>query len=170
MVTNQKGLTLIKSFESLSLVAYPDPGSPLGREVSAHGIRLNHYHLFAGWSKLQGHPWTIGYGHTGPEVHAGMVITQTQADQYLINNLKSTEIGVTNLLHVTVTSNQFSALVSLAYNIGFGNFAGSTLLKLLNSGKNCADQFLLWNQSEGHVLDGLTRRRTAERDLFLNRI
>jgi hypothetical protein len=70
---------------------------------------------------------------------------------------------------VPVTSNQFSALVSLAYNVGIGALRGSTLLRLLNARDyaGAANQFPRWNRGGGRVLPGLVKRRAAERDLFL---
>lgn len=76
---------------------------------------------------------------------------------------------VNKLISVPVTSNQFSALVSLAYNIGVGAFARSTLLKLLNQKlyDQSADQFMVWSRAGGRTLEGLRRRRSRERQLFL---
>ena len=76
---------------------------------------------------------------------------------------------VESLIKVKITDNQFAALVSLAYNIGVSAFGGSTLLSYLNKGNYsaAADQFARWNKGGGKVLAGLTRRREAERKLFL---
>jgi lysozyme len=68
-----------------------------------------------------------------------------------------------------INSNQFSALVSFAFNLGVGNLAKSTLLKLVN--KNPSDpainlEFMKWNKANGKVLAGLTRRRQAESELY----
>ena len=69
-----------------------------------------------------------------------------------------------------VTQNQFDALVSFTYNLGAGNLRSSTLLKKLNAGDyaGAADEFPKWNKAGGKELAGLTRRRNAERDLFLS--
>lgn len=85
--------------------------------------------------------WTIGYGHTSG-VYAGMTITQ----------------------------NMFDALVSLTFNIGGGNFGTSTLLKKLNQGdiNGAADEFDRWIYAGEQVLEGLVRRRAAEKAMFLN--
>lgn len=75
------------------------------------------------------------------------------------------------LIKVPLLENPFSSLVSLAYNVGLGAFEKSTLLKMLNSGKEheaIAPQFLRWNKAGGKVLTGLTRRRQAEIDLFIS--
>jgi GH24 family phage-related lysozyme (muramidase) len=137
---NQTGLNLIKDFEGCLLTAYDD------------GVGI----------------LTIGYGHT-QGVSWGQTITQTQAEELLAQDLKYFEQSVANLVKVTLTDNQFAALVSLAFNIGTGAFAHSTLLRLLNQNQYqaAADQFLRWVNGGGKEIAGLVRRRKAERDLFL---
>jgi GH24 family phage-related lysozyme (muramidase) len=73
------------------------------------------------------------------------------------------------MVKVTLRQNQFDALVSFVFNLGAGNFAGSTLLKMVNASdfNNAAGQFIRWNRAGGKVLTGLTRRREAEAALFL---
>nr|WP_199065153.1 lysozyme [Chromobacterium sp. ASV5] len=141
MKTSQNGIALIQKFEGLRLIAYQD----------VVGV------------------WTIGYGHTGPDVRAGMIITQTQADQLLQQDLTKFEAGVSRLVNVSLQQNQFDALVSFSYNLGLGNLQSSTLLKLLNAGDyvGAAEQFLRWNMAGGRDLPGLTARRATERALFL---
>lgn len=126
------------------------------------GLELKAYRCPAGI-------WTIGYGHTGPDVHEGMVITKDEALALLGKDLASHVLQASGYIAVDVTQNQFIALTSFIYNIGVGAFRDSTLLKLLNRGdiQGAADQFLLWNKAGGKVLAGLTRRREAERALFL---
>ena len=72
------------------------------------------------------------------------------------------------MLECSVTQNQFDALVSFAYNLGAGALRNSTLLKRLHAGdvKGAADEFPKWNKAAGKVLEGLTRRRMMERQLF----
>lgn len=71
------------------------------------------------------------------------------------------------------TQNQFDAMVSLCYNIGPANFATSSVAKLHNAGNHsaAADAFLKWNKGRVRgkltVLEGLNRRRHAERKLYL---
>lgn len=152
MKTSENGKAIIKAFESLELVAYPDPGTG-------------------------GAPWTIGWGHTGPEVKPGLTWTQAQAEQALSNDLAQFERDVTQLVKVEINQNQFDALVSFAFNVGSDidaddiaeGLGDSTLLKKLNAGDydGAADEFPKWNKAAGKVLKGLTRRRNAERDLFL---
>ncbi|WP_406850154.1 lysozyme [Chromobacterium phragmitis] len=140
MKTNASGIRLIKQFEGLRLAAYQD----------MVGV------------------WTIGYGHTGPDVKAGLTITQQQADQLLAADLQKFEAGVSLAVTVSLNANQFSALVSFSYNLGLGNLRSSTLLRLLNQGDfaGAAAQFPRWNRAGGQVVAGLTRRRLAEQALF----
>ncbi len=149
MQTSDEGIALIKGFEGCRLTAYPDPGTG-------------------------GSPWTIGYGWTlpvdGKPVRPGMTIDQATADRLLKTGLVSYENDVLKIVKVKLTQGQFDALVSLAYNIGSRVLSTSTLLKKLNAGdiKGAADEFLRWNKAGGKVLNGLTRRREAERALFLS--
>ena len=126
------------------------------------GCRLEAYRCAAGVP-------TIGYGHTAG-VTMGMRITQAQAEAYLREDLRKFEQAVNNVLGCSVTQNQFDALVSFAYNLGAGALRNSTLLKCLNAGdvKGAADEFPKWNKAAGKVLEGLTRRRMQERQLFLS--
>lgn len=126
------------------------------------GCRLEAYRCAAGVP-------TIGYGHTSG-VAMGTKITQEEADRYLREDLKSFEHAVNCALTRPVSQNQFDALVSFTYNLGAGALKGSTLLKLLNAGniKGAADEFPKWNKAAGKVLEGLTKRRMKERQLFLS--
>ena len=149
MQTSHEGIALIKGFEGCRLTAYPDPGTG-------------------------GAPWTIGYGWTHPidgkPVKPGMTIDQETADRLLKTGLVSYENDVLKLVRVRLTKGQFDALVSFAYNVGSRALSTSTLLKKINAGdiKGAADEFLRWNKAGGKVLNGLTRRREAERALFLS--
>ncbi|MEG4801452.1 lysozyme [Microcoleus sp. ARI1-B5] len=140
MTINQDGVNLIKSFERMELEAYLD----------AVGI------------------WTIGYGHT-QGVYEGMTITEAQAQELLRKDLAEFESAVSEAVEVDINENQFSALVSFSFNLGAGSLFESTLLKLLNQGdfQGAADEFPIWNKAGGQELEGLTRRRKAERALFL---
>jgi lysozyme len=141
--------------------------SPRGRALieKFEGLRLTAYQDMVG-------VWTIGYGHTGRDVKAGMTITQQQAEQLLINDLAQFERGVNDLVTVQINQNQFDALVSFSYNLGVGALQKSTLLRLLNAGsyQPAADEFPRWNRAGGNVVAGLARRRYAERQLFLTLI
>lgn len=139
---NASGLSLIKSFEGISLTAYDDGTGVL----------------------------TIGYGHTGSDVYSGETITEQQAETLLTKDLQYFQNGVRESVTVPLTPNQFAALVSFAFNVGLNALAGSTLLQLLNREdyQGAADQFLQWDYAGGKRLEGLTRRREAERSLFLS--
>jgi Phage-related lysozyme (muraminidase) len=149
MRISNNGIELIKRFEGCRLSAYPDPGTGDA-------------------------PWTIGFGWTQPvdgkPVRPGMTIDQATADRLLKNGLVSYESDVSKLIKVPVTQGQFDALVSFAYNLGARALSTSTLLKKLNAddNKGAADEFLRWNKAGGKVMPGLTRRREAERALFLS--
>ncbi len=100
----------------------------------------------------------------------GDTITEAEASNLLDKQLSTNyELTVKRYVKVDLTQNEYDALVSFTYNVGGGNFAGSTLLRKLNEGDYlaAADQFLRWNKSDGQVMRGLTRRRQAEKDLFL---
>ena len=139
LTIGEKGLELIKSFEGLRLRAYLCPAKV----------------------------WTIGYGHTG-DVRGGQVITQSQADDLLKQDLRRFEIAVRKLAKVPLTQNQFDALVSFAYNVGEAALSRSTLLRKLNAGDLAGTklEFAKWNKGGGKVLAGLTRRRADEANLF----
>lgn len=149
MQTSLNGIALIKKFEGCRLAAYPDPGTG-------------------------GDPWTIGYGWTHPvdgkPVRPGMTIDEVTADRLLKTGLVGYENDVLKVVRVKLTQGQFDALVSFAYNVGSRALSTSALLKKLNTGDyaGAADEFLRWNKAGGKVLNGLTRRREAERALFLS--
>lgn len=139
---NAAGLAVIKEYEGLRLTSYPDPAT-------------------------NGDPWTIGWGHTGPDVYKGLTITEAKAAQLLFKDLKRFEAAVAKLAPVA-TDNQFSAMVSLAFNVGEANFGKSTLLRKHNAGDyaGAKSEFARWNLAAGKVMAGLTRRRAAEADLY----
>ncbi|UMM63089.1 lysozyme [Aristophania vespae] len=118
--------------------------------------------------------WTIGYGSTvlsdgRPVTDLTKPITQPEADALLCTTIQNVQKQVREVVKRPLAPNQEAALISLTYNIGIGNFERSTLLKLLNKGQidQAAEQFLRWNKSHGQTLNGLTRRRKAERAAFL---
>ena len=146
MKISQRGLELIKEFEGFSANAYL---------CSA---------------KIP----TIGYGNTfysdGRKVKLGEQISKTDALELLelVAN-KDFADKIFPFIEVKVTQNQFDAMVSLAYNIGVGNFLKSTLLKKVNAGDfaGASNEFLRWNKAGGKELLGLTKRREREKQLFL---
>ena len=138
MRTSQNGINLIKQFEGCRLSAY----KPVPQEKC----------------------YTIGYGHYGSDVLPGMVITQAQAEAFLKQDLEKYEQYV-DALGFTLNQNQFDALVSFAYNCGAGNLKKLTRDR---TPQQIADAMLMYNKGSGQVLAGLTRRRQAERALFLS--
>jgi lysozyme len=98
-----------------------------------------------------------------------MIITRAQAEALLRRDLARIEREVNRLVKAEISQNMFDALVSFAYNLGIGSLKRSTLLKKLNQRdlRGAADQLLRWNRARGRTMAGLTRRREAERDLFL---
>lgn len=129
---------------------------------SEEGCRLSAY-------KDQGGVLTIGYGHTGPDVTPNLEWSQKQADDHFIDDIVGREDQLSKLIKVSVNQNQFDALFSLMYNIGYQALKDSTLLRLLNQGsvKKAAEQFTVWNRVGGNFNPGLLSRRTRELILFL---
>lgn len=107
--------------------------------------------------------WTIGVGHYGPDVTQGMTITLEQALQYLKKDVERFEKAVNNL-PLSLNQNEFDALVDFTFNCGEGT------LRTLTKGRTkaqIAEAFLKYNKSGGKVLEGLTKRRKKDKELFL---
>lgn len=143
---NSATINLIKEFEGCKLTAYRCPA----------GV------------------WTIGYGTTAAasieiEPKEGMKITETEAEKYLKLAIEKFAAAIKPTITQPINENEFGAFVSLAYNIGTGAFKKSSALRHFNAGDKAkaADAILMWNKAGGKVLAGLTRRRAAERALFL---
>ena len=147
------GAALIKLFESCQLEAYPDPGTG-------------------------GDPWTIGWGHTGPEVVKGLKWTQEQADNQFAIDVSKFVNDVNYLLwNHDCKQHEFDALVSFAYNVGSDiddddiaeGLGDSTLLRKFLRGdvRGAADEFPKWKLSGGRAMRGLAYRRRVERAMFL---
>jgi lysozyme len=144
MHISDEGLELIKHFEGCELEAYK----------CAAGV------------------WTIGYGHT-KDIQEGDKWSQDKADFMLWRELEEEyEQYVHNYVHVPLNQSQFDALVSWTYNLGPANLKASTMLKKLNNGEyeEVPAQMARWNKATVNgkrtVLEGLTRRRKAEGQLF----
>lgn len=153
--TSEAGVSLIEHFESCRLTAY--------------------------WDSY-GKCWTIGWGHTGPDVYKELVITQIVADTLLEQDLIACENAVKKFFAgVPLTRGQFDALVSFFYNVGAGKRGIKSGLFVLTNGQpstlarqvlgrdyaGAAEEFSKWIYSGGVPLRGLERRRRAERQLFL---
>ena len=145
MHISQRGIDLIKQFESLRLKAYQ---CSAGR-------------------------WTIGYGATRDEhgslIKPGATITQAEAEGLLQKDIDDVERNVNRLVTVEVTQSQFDALMSFAYNVGWPAFGSSTLLKLINARDflSASKQFARWNRVGGKRSEGLANRREIERQIFV---
>ncbi|MGL4759262.1 MAG: lysozyme [Patescibacteria group bacterium] len=140
MKISQTGINLIEKFEGCKLETY----------------------------KCSANVNTIGYGTT-KNIVLGMKISLQQAEELLKKDLIYFENAVNKNVKIKLNQNQFDALVSFTYNLGEGNLKSSTLLKLINSNKilEASKEFVRWNKANGKVLTGLTRRREAERELFI---
>lgn len=151
MRASAAAIDLIHSFETLQLTAYKDPGSKNGLPITN------------GWGSttdLQGQP-----------IKLGAVWTRDYADAVFARDLAAFETGVNLLLDGKPTTQaQFDACVSFSYNVGLDAFRGSTLLRKHGGGDfaGAAAEFLRWNKNDGKVMAGLTRRREAERALYLS--
>ena len=143
MHVGAKGEALIKEFESCRLMAYRDQ----------RGI------------------WTCGWGATGPDISARTKWTQEQADARFDKDLEVREKQLTSYLgNAPTAQDQFDALLSLGYNIGMGALSNSTALKkhVIGDHEGAAKAILMWNKTNGQPNKGLTRRREAERKLYLS--
>jgi lysozyme len=145
MKVNAEGYALIKKFEGCRLKAYKCPANV----------------------------WTIGYGNTfyedGMKVKEGDVITQQRAEELAKFIIDQFAVTIEPFIQKPLNDNQFSACVSLAYNIGTSGFKRSSVFKKLNINPNdptIADSFKLWNKGGGKVLAGLVKRREAEIALY----
>lgn len=136
MKTSTQGIALIKRFEGCVLKAY--------KAVASEAY------------------WTIGYGHYGPDVHQGDIITKERAEELLRGDLDRFERAVEKA--GPWSQSEFDALVSFTYNCGPGN-----LQKLVKGRTHAqiADAMLLYVKAGGLTLQGLVRRRKTERELFL---
>jgi lysozyme len=145
MKTSQKGIELIKLFEGCKLKSYKCPA----------GV------------------WTIGFGNTfyldGSKVLMGQKISQVEADMLLLKLLPKYEATVDRNIKVTVTQNQYDALVSFCWNCG----SSQALFRLVN--QKATDEVIYdwwinhYVTGGGKLLQGLIKRRRKEADLFIKK-
>lgn len=132
------GLNLIKSFEGCKLTSYKC-------------LPTEKY-------------YTIGYGHYGSDVTAGMKITKEQAEELLLQDCKKAIKNVNSFMSkYNFNQNQFDALVSFAFNVGSINqltASGTRTLEQISS------KITAYNKSSGRVIAGLVKRRAKEKELF----
>ena len=136
----QDGLDFIQDVEGCKLFAYLDTG----------GV------------------WTIGVGHTGPEVVKGLTCSMEQALQWLKEDSEEAQEAIRQSVEGLLTQNQFNALVSFVFNVGINAFKKSTMLKLINKGDfdGAAKEFPKWNKDNGKEILGLSKRRILEQSVF----
>ena len=143
---------LIKPFEGLArllpdgnVTSYPDPGT-------------------------KGHPWTIGWGATGPDIQPGTIWTMQQCIDALDHHITYFYVGLCKLSPTfpNASPRRIAAVTSWAYNCGLGNYRVSTFKKRIDAGdwNGAATECVKWNKAAGRVLPGLTRRRAAEAALM----
>ncbi len=144
MRTGETGLNLIKGYEGLRMAAHYAPSEQ----------------------------WTVGYGHTSSARH-GMSVTEGDAERLLRDDVQPIEQLLSNTVRAPLNQNEHDALASLIFNIGEENWNRSTVLRKLNAGDKigAANAFEMWTKAfvnnELVSLDGLVRRRAAEKSLFL---
>ena len=154
MNISAQGVELIQYYESCRLRAYPDP-------------------------KTGGHPWTCGWGATGPGIDQLTCWSQQQADARLLDDLASRVSDAEQAIKVPMTQGQFDGFVSILFNVGHGSpikdgiirlKSGypSTLLRELNGCQYEAAraQFVRWCSPGTSVTNGLKKRRRAEQALW----
>lgn len=144
MRTGETGLNLIKGYEGLRMSAHYAPSEQ----------------------------WTVGYGHTSTARH-GMSVTEGDAERLLREDVRPIETILADTVRAPLNQNEHDALVSLIFNIGEENWRKSTVLRKLNAGDKlaAAQAFEMWTKARVNgelvTLDGLVRRRAAEKSLFL---
>jgi len=142
MPLTPEGWILLKTWEGCRLSAYPDPASG-------------------------GAPWTIGYGHTGPDVVCGRTITQQEADALLQKDVADAASAVERLLPgFALLPRQRDALISFCFNVGVGAVETSTLRKRVLAGDSIPlvlkEELPRWCKGPNGPVEGLKRRRAAE--------
>ncbi len=144
MRTGNTGLNLIKGYEGLRMSAHYAPCEQ----------------------------WTVGYGHVSTARH-GMSVTEGDAERLLKDDVMPIEQLISDTVRAPLNQNEHDALVSLVFNIGEDNWKRSTVLRKLNAGDKigAATAIELWTKAHVNnelvALDGLVRRRAAEKSLFL---
>ncbi|AKK20574.1 phage-related lysozyme [Candidatus Liberibacter africanus PTSAPSY] len=136
---------MVERYEGVRVTAYKDPG---------RGV------------------WTIGYGHTGPDVHEGMTITQEQAEELLKGDLrKHVDLLLSaSPIMASVSENRLAAVGDFVFNLGIGNYRKSTFKKCIDAEdwENAATECKKWIHGGGKVLPGLVKRRNEEAALLIS--
>lgn len=138
-----KGIALLHRWEGCKLTAYPDPGSK------------------------DGHPWTIGYGSTGPGIKRGVIWTQEQANaRFELDLVKYADEVSKAIGSAPTTQDQFDALVSFHYNTGAIEESTLTKKHVARDYAGAAAEFGRWVKNDGKVMKGLVNRRADEAKLY----
>lgn len=133
------GIQLVKQFEGFSRIPYPDSGGKL----------------------------TVGYGHLIKPGESFTEISEEQAENLLRQDMQEAADSIQKHVTVLLNENQFSALLSLVFNLGPAPLLGG-LGRCLNAGDydGASQRFIIWDHSGGQVVPGLRNRREAEQALF----
>ncbi|WPJ54342.1 hypothetical protein RCIP0075_00020 [Klebsiella phage RCIP0075] len=139
------GVTMVMQSEDVRTTAYPDPAT-------------------------KGAPWTICWGHTGPEVHKGLTVSIDQCRVWLRDDLKKAQDVITRSVRVPLRQGEMDAYASFVFNVGGGNWRSSTLLRKLNAGDHfgACNELPRWIYANRMEMKGLRKRRTEERDVCLS--
>lgn len=184
---NKAGEDLVFSYEQYREFAYPDPASPLAKATRGMRVRWGYRpareiiaELDESVKHLHGNPWTCGIGRTrGVTIDTRMSEAEAWKDMRAELDMVATQVR--DACKIEPNENELAAMTSLAYNIGMGwggakkpagakdGFRQSSVLRAHNRGDKqaAARAFRLWNRAGGVEMDGLTKRRVSEADLYL---
>lgn len=184
---NKAGEDLVFSYEQYREFAYPDPASPLAKATRGMRVRWGYRpareiiaELDESVKHLHGNPWTCGIGRTrGVTIDTRMSEAEAWKDMRAELDMVATQVR--DACTIEPNENELAAMTSLAYNIGMGwsgskkpagakdGFRQSSVLRAHNRGDKqaAARAFRLWNRAGGVEMDGLTKRRVSEADLYL---
>lgn len=145
LLVSVAGVTMVMKSEDVRLTAYPDPATKAA-------------------------PWTICWGHTGPEVYKGLTVTLEQCRIWLREDLKKAQDIITKSTKVPLRQGEMDAYASFVFNVGGGNWRSSTLLRKLNAGDHfgACNELPRWIYANRMEMKGLRKRRTEERDVCLS--
>ena len=184
---NKAGEDLVFGYEQYREFAYPDPASPLAKATRGMRARWGYRpareiiaELDESVRHLHGNPWTCGIGRTrGVTIDTRMSKAEAWKDMRAELDMVATQVR--DACTIEPNENELAAMTSLAYNIGMGwsgskkpagakdGFRQSSVLRAHNRGDKqaAARAFRLWNRAGGVEMDGLTKRRVSEADLYL---
>lgn len=138
--------------------AYPDPLSPLGQACAAMRLSMREYRRVANWQEFAADPWTIAVGHTGPEVHQGLVWTDAQIDSGLASDIAKHDAPLyANAPWVhSLDDARLGVLRNMSFNMGWKRLSGfKNMLAAAQAG--------LWNTASAQMLDSAWARQVGDR-------